>query len=563
MHQPEPLTRNTPWPWSPGRGTDVWATLLACRDGDVAALERLLHDDPSLVRAHYEYRTPLAFAVRNDRREVARLLLERGADPIALGNVVEDARDRGLDAMVRMLEEWLATRCNASLAGEPVAGAIRDRDRKAARRLLDADPALLHAGDRRSSQPIHWAVMTRQLPIIDDLLARGADIDARRQDGARPIHLTNGDYHYRGWRDVSKLVRTSPRKVFQHLVERGARVDLGMAAATGDIERVRALIDADPSSVDRLADYNSYYVGCGAPLKNAAVGGHLEIVKLLLDHGADPNLPEEGIAPSGHALYSAVYGGHHDIARLLLDHGAHADADVESSADAVSIAIMNGDLRMLRMLAERGATWKIPMRKGKGLRYEDIAATGVRLAPTVLAEHGDVTRAASIFERDPALANDPEALEHAARGGHEAFVRLMLRHQPDLARRVTVAKPRAMAELLFARGMDANRRSWLEVTPLHHLVSDGDAESVELFLAHGADVHAREDESDSTPLAWAAREGQLKMVELLLRRGARAVHPDDPPWATPLAWATRRGHDAIARLLTKHEHDGTVGARES
>ena len=30
-------------------------------------------------------------------------------DPIALGNVVEDARDRGLDAMVRMLEEWLAT----------------------------------------------------------------------------------------------------------------------------------------------------------------------------------------------------------------------------------------------------------------------------------------------------------------------------------------------------------------------------------------------------------------------------------------------------------------------
>jgi hypothetical protein len=39
--------------------------------------------------------------------------------------------------------------------------------------------------------------MTRQLDAIDELLARGADINAQRMDGARPIHLTNGDY-YRG-----------------------------------------------------------------------------------------------------------------------------------------------------------------------------------------------------------------------------------------------------------------------------------------------------------------------------------------------------------------------------
>jgi hypothetical protein len=36
--------------------------------------------------------------------------------------------------------------------------------------------------------------MTRQLEAIDELLRRGADITARRMDGARPIHLTNGDY---------------------------------------------------------------------------------------------------------------------------------------------------------------------------------------------------------------------------------------------------------------------------------------------------------------------------------------------------------------------------------
>ena len=56
------------------------------------------------------------------------------------------------------------------------------------------------------NRPIHWAVMTRQLDLIDELLARGANINAARQDGARPIQLTNGDYHYRGWRDVPQDV---------------------------------------------------------------------------------------------------------------------------------------------------------------------------------------------------------------------------------------------------------------------------------------------------------------------------------------------------------------------
>ncbi len=75
--------------------------------------------------------------------------------------------------------------------------------------------------------------------------------------------------------------------------------------------RVRELLDRDPSLANRVSEYVTYYPGSGAPLRNAAAAGHLEIVKLLLAHGADPNLREEGIAPHGHALYSAVDNGHH------------------------------------------------------------------------------------------------------------------------------------------------------------------------------------------------------------------------------------------------------------
>ena len=77
---------------------------------------------------------------------------------------------------------------DASQAGEAVAAAIREHDLAKVRALLDATPELLHIGDERSNQPIHWAAMTRQLDFIDELLRRGADINAARFDGAHPFN---------------------------------------------------------------------------------------------------------------------------------------------------------------------------------------------------------------------------------------------------------------------------------------------------------------------------------------------------------------------------------------
>src|SRR5262245_64229487 len=97
--------------------------------------------------------------------------------------------------------------------------------------------------------------MTRQIDILDDLLSRGADINAARFDGARPIQLTNGDYHYRGWRDVPKDWPTTPAEVLAHLRARGAYVDMCTAASIGDLERVQELLDQDPSLANRDSEY--------------------------------------------------------------------------------------------------------------------------------------------------------------------------------------------------------------------------------------------------------------------------------------------------------------------
>ena len=210
--------------------------------------------------------------------------------------------------------------------------------------------------------------------------------------------------------------------------------------------------------MNRVSDFAGYYLGCGAPIKNAAARGHIEIVWLLVERGADPNLPEEGIAPDGHAL-----------------------------------------------------------------------------------------------------ANDPDALANAASEGKESFVRLMLRYQPDLPRRVECpgwavgAKSRELNELLFQHGMSPSAPDWLGITPLHHFARHGEVEKATLFLDHGADLHARDEDICSTSLGWAAKFGQKALVRLLLERGAKPTLADDPPWATPLAWAMRRGHLEIVELLQSHK----------
>ncbi|MGN7887528.1 ankyrin repeat domain-containing protein [Dyadobacter sp. 22481] len=538
MTQPAALQKEEPLFWSTGLGTDVWQMFCAARDGDLEKVKNLLAKDATLVRGAYDYRTPMSFAVANDRLEVAEYLLQHGASPVDSGTgdpLIQMARDRGFTAMEELLERAL-NRHKGSEAGKLIAAAIRNRDFKAFNTLLASSDEYTHATDDEGNQPIHWATMSRQPEMIDALLARGADIDARRPDGARPVQLTNGDYSYRGWRDVPDEWKWKPNDIYLHLVSRGAYVDICMAALKGDEARVRALLDLDPSLANKPSEYVTYYAGSGAPLKNAAMAGRMAIVRLLLEKGADPNLPEEGIAPMGHALHSAVVYNHIEIVKLLLQHGAHPNVPIESSADTLTAALERGDKAMINLLCSYGAARSLDL----------------------LAYYGDIQTAAAVLNANPALAANVSALETAAGQGNEDFVRLILRYQPDLAKDIGVGvesrgpqdaiKSRELTEYLFQRGMNANFKNWLGITPLHRFAERGDIHNAALFLEHGADIDAIDEQFCTTPLGWAAKAGKTKMVQFLLEKGANAHLPVGKPWARPRAWAERRGHNTVLAL---------------
>jgi ankyrin repeat protein len=277
MFQPEELKKDEPLLWSSGTGVEVWELFCACSSGDIKTVAALLDRNPALVRAHHEYRTPLYFAVRENQLAVARLLIDRDADPFYNGeDLIEMARIRHHAEMETLIEN--------------------------------------------------------------------------KRPAPRPLSMV---------RKITQAIRhrdSSIGTLMQELLGPRSTADIWAAAFVGNIGRVRELLDSDPSLVNRNSEDRF-----GTPLVHAAGRGHLEIVRLLLERGADPNSPEEGNAPHGRALYSAVYFGHFEVAELLLEHGANPNQEVESSADAPSIAIMNSDERMIRLLASYRAIWTIPV----------------------------------------------------------------------------------------------------------------------------------------------------------------------------------------------------------
>ena len=80
-------------------------------------------------------------------------------------------------------------------------------------------------------------------------------------------------------------------------------------------------------------------------------------------------------------------------------------------------------------------------------------------------------------------------------------------------------KTRAITELLFADGRDANFRDWLGATPLHHFARRGDVENARLLLERGARVDAVDEDLRLTPLGWAERFGKGEVAALLRENG--------------------------------------------
>jgi ankyrin repeat protein len=147
-------------------------------------------------------------------------------------------------------------------------------------------------------------------------------------------------------------------EIVQLLREANEGLDVFEAATVGDAERVQQLVTADLTAI------SGWSADGFQPLHLAAFFGHPPIVALLLANHADPN----SVARNAMAvcpLHSAAANWNCETVRLLLEHGANPNAKQHGGWTALHAAALHNDLTMIRLLLDHGADPGVKSDEGK------------------------------------------------------------------------------------------------------------------------------------------------------------------------------------------------------
>jgi ankyrin repeat protein len=276
------------------------------------------------------------------------------------------------------------------------------------------------------------------------------------------------------------------------------------------------------------------------PLSWASSNGHVEVVRLLLESGADIESPNRvGWTP----LNAASYKGHFEVVSLLIENGADITIPSNDSWTPLNLASFNGHTGIVKLLLEQGANFEIP-NDGGWTPANTACQHGYIEVVNLLLEYGaNITNAANDGSTPLCLA---------ASNGHNEMVKLILEKGVDIAVTDKIGEAALhyasenghaeVARLLLDKGADLTIFSESGITPLHCASYGGHTEVTRLLLERDADLAAK-DKVGITPIHYASIKGHAEVTKLLLEEGAKrelATKDEDMlPVSTP-----KDDHDA-------------------
>jgi ankyrin repeat protein len=466
----------------PNEALEGWQALhVAAHNGNTEMFDRLVGHkaDPNAVG--FFGRTALHVAATNDRQLMVRHLLESYTVEPNVGDT----------------DEWTALHLACQSAAT-----------ESVRALLDHE-----ATDTSLITKDGWSAL--------NIACRHGNADIVRQLLQNP--LTDPTALANGWSPLHLAILNKSPDIILSLLE-DERVDRAVespakkgvvehAIAEANLEVLKALLDDPFKKIDPDATSGNR----GTPLFIACVEGKAELVRVLVDGGADVNAPgSQGLTP----FLLAAGRGNIKILKMLLPRAHFAQRDNDGRT-ALHLAALKGHTHVVKTLVEYidpstpddfGA---IPLHLAAQagfirtveifLKFNpelvDVADGQGRKLPHIVAAQGDtqfLSEPGVDFNADSRDAQGMSALHYAARLGKVDF----LKH------------------LLERGNIDPNTRDNYGWTPLHLGAQNGHAAVVSVLLEKGADKSVPGDDPPLSPLLAAVAAGQTSIVELLIQQDA-------------------------------------------
>ena len=274
----------------------------AAMAGDIDRVRSQLEGGADVNAAQGDGMTALHWAAHKDNLEMARMLLDAGADVgrgTRIGSITPlfMACTNGSATMIELLLEAGAD-ANATneLGTTALMKAAASGSVDAVISLLD-DGASVNAREKaREQTALMFAAGLDRAPVVRLLSARGADLNAISKMVAVGNDLVDEDGNPIPAPSRTGVTRRRPSGEGR-VTGMGGLTALHYAARGGLIDTVRALVEVG-ADVDRVNPVDDT-----TPLIVATINGRYDVAKYLLDHGADPNASErEGLTP----LYAVV-----------------------------------------------------------------------------------------------------------------------------------------------------------------------------------------------------------------------------------------------------------------
>ena len=330
----------------------------AVKAGDLQAVRTLIKSGADVNAKSGDGSTPLLWATYRSAPEIARALIGAGA-------AVDTANDYGItpllqasrsgDApLVELLLQAGASPAKAHPEGEtPLMAAARSGSLPAARLLLQRGADANAAEQFQKTTPLMWAAAEGHIDMVDLLLEAGANPNLQAHITTLPDRH-NSDYPTGGFTALMFAARSGNEALVRRLVARGADPNLknGDKASATMVAMYNDRFDVAATLIElgASADDGSLYVAAemrDATTDQFAFDGSrrrpnhenthtaLDLMKLLLEKGADPNKTFTGQFHSTHMpntdrfdntpFFRSAIAADVEALKLMVAHGAKLD----------------------------------------------------------------------------------------------------------------------------------------------------------------------------------------------------------------------------------------------